>query len=273
MIVKAIDNVTLGAGGWSVSCDETGKITLVKNIIGSPSAVRTAFESHINATGAVLTVSDTASPLQGRFFASGGSIQHVDELSARATLNYSTQAGGTIAEDGLTADNTHFETADFQNIEKEIRSAPFWVNAFSSDSEYLAIAQERIAWKCVQNYLDATGDISEVESKLEEDLGASGLSEDQKNAVRKMISKRLAGIEAYYYPAPTLQVTDILSTMPTNFGANVGKVTEPQGFTKITIPSGYKWLKMSDTLTFDGGTYRREVSYVGANFWDKDLYS
>lgn len=265
----------LSEKAWTSSCDEQGKIVLTKNIVGAEDSVKNAYETHVQNAGNYVDLEQSeGAPLSGRFLVLGAQYQTQSPGIGSASLNFGTLPGGIVSsgENATDADNSHFETAEFQNMEQPIRLAKFWRDAMQISETGDYQERERNSWKAVQLFIDGAGTYDEIQREFDAFITASGVN-GQRQAINKMISKRLSGIESFYVPAPVLSVTDVLTSFPADFGADLTKVLTDLGmFTKISVPDGFEWLGMSDTITFDGTTFRRERSYTGAEFWDEDLY-
>lgn len=247
-------------GTWSLSCDENGKMTLSKRTVGPIDQLAALAQQLASNVGLQKQVD---APFSGLWVCAGGELTPDTNISWILTERFvrenSSGAGGG------ESSSPESEEGSFQNIEKPLTSAPFWKKADSSEGT----GSGGKAMKIVQAYIDAD-DPAEAEAKLDEWISASGAALN-KDVILKMAEKRMAGVSAYYYPAPTLSKTTRSKTAPTSFGAHCGKITTPS-LQHIPVPSGFQWLGGGDTLRWEGGVYTRTESWIGADTWDPDLY-
>lgn len=264
--VQEIQGQHEAEGAWTFRMDGNGKRTLVGRFVGSPKTISAAAISLVPGSGATVP-EEWPSPDGFVWTLSGVEATHESPVEAVLTLTFSLdRAEGGSGSGGGSADLADpVEVADFQNIEKPLTSAPFWT--FSSES-----AQKKAqAAKIAQLYIDAET-VDKAEELLKTECGKLGIDDAGMEVVRKFIEKRLAGIEAYYYPAPTLSITEESLDAPDGFGQHVAKIVASPGMNKIPVPDNFKWLGAGDRLTYSGGVFTRERSYIGANAWDRDLY-
>lgn len=269
-IIKEIDGVQEAEGAWTFRLAEDGKKTLVGRFSGAPETIaKMALSLSVGGGGSIPA---GWAPTDGNAWVLvSAEASHESPVEAILTLTYAyvPADGGSGSGGGGTVDENREETADFQNIEKPLTAAPFW----KSDSEGSDLSDPVTAtqaMKIAQLYIDAD-DISAAESELNKNIEAQRLV-PATSAIRAFIAKRLAGVEAFFYPAPTLSVSTQSAEPPSDFGADVAKIVTAPDFKKIPVPEGFDWLGAGDRLTFSGGVYTRERSYIGADKWDEDLY-
>lgn len=148
--------------------------------------------------------------------------------------------------------------ASTQAIERPLTSAAFWADTFADDAESAASAM-----KAVQAYVNAEPG-KELEAATE--AWSQAFDEKYRNPVMKMIEKKLAGVESYYYPACSFSKTTYSSEEPES--GVVGKISSaPEG-----APDGLEWLKNGDSKSWNGAYWTHEESWLGADKWDEDLY-
>lgn len=263
-IVQEIQGLREAEGAWTFRMDENGNKTLVGRFVGSPTTISEAAISLVPGSSAVVPAG-WPSPDGYAWVLSAAEATHESPIEAVLTLTFSIKRSGSDDENGDAVLGADTEVADFQNIEKPLTSAPFWT--FSSES-----AQKKAqAAKIAQLYIDAET-VDKAEELLKTECGKLGIDDAGMEVVRKFIEKRLAGVEAYYYPAPTLSRTEESTTAPNDFGQEVAKIVASPSMKNIPVPEGFEWLGAGDRLTYSGGVFTRERSYIGANAWDRDLY-
>ncbi|MBQ7331817.1 MAG: hypothetical protein IJW39_01045 [Opitutales bacterium] len=262
-IVQEIQGQREAEGAWTFRMDGNGKRTLVGRFVGSPKTISAAAISLVPGSGATVP-EEWPSPDGFVWTLSGVEATHESPVEAILTLTFSLdRAEGGSGSGGGSADLADpVEVADFQNIEKPLTSAPFW--KFNSENAH----KKGLAAKIAQLYIDAET-VEKAEEILTKECASYGIDTEP---IRKFIEKRLAGIEAYYYPAPTLSITEESLDAPDDFGQHVAKIVASPGMNKIPVPDNFKWLGAGDRLTYSGGVFTRERSYIGANAWDRDLY-
>lgn len=263
-IVREIQGQVEAEGAWTFRMDGDGNKTLVGRFVGSPKTISAAAISLVPGASVVVP-EDWPSPDGYVWVLSGAEATHESPIEAVLTLTFTLKTGEGDAGTGGAVLNEATEVADFQNIEKPLTSAPFWT--FSSES-----AQKKAqAAKIAQLYIDAET-VDKADALLETECGKLSIDEAGIEVIRKFIEKRLAGVEAYYYPAPTLSRTEESTTKPSDFGQDVAKIVTSPPLENIPVPEGFEWLGAGDRLAYSGGVYTRERSYIGANTWDRDLY-
>ena len=82
--------------------------------------------------------------------------------------------------------------------------------------------------------------------------------------------KWLRGQELYNEYAPVYRSTLTLPTPPPTGGCGI--IGDP-ATTATTVPPYYKWLKSADRLARRSRTYERIQEWLGAWWWDDDIYS
>lgn len=268
IIVKAPEKQD-AEDAWSYSRNEKGEETLTHRRIGT-------IEELAGDAQAVVSGSEASFDLWGGgWLVKTVSLTPDSALASILTVVYtrgSTDSTGTGSDDE-NADGS--EVADFQPIEKPVTTAPFWQNFGSEDTDKRAKMT-----KIVQMVIDAEDATVFSASESEEGLkkwllDALGyVEEDDIEAIKKMSEKRMSGVEAYYYPAPTLSRTEVSDAAPSDFGAGVAKIETPS-MKHVPVPDGFEWLGGGDRLTYDAAkkTFTRERSWIGADKWDRDFYS
>ncbi|MBP3303012.1 MAG: hypothetical protein J6L64_07785 [Opitutales bacterium] len=263
-IVQEIQGQREAEGAWTFRMDGNGNKTLVGRFIGSPKTISEAAISLVPGSSAVVPA-EWPSPEGYVWTLSGVEATHESPVEAILTLTFSLDRAGGSSGIGSAGLADPVEVADFQNIEKPLTSAPFW--SFNSEGAHKKAQAAKIA----QLYIDAET-VDKADELLEKECGKLNIDASGMEVIRKFIEKRLAGIEAYYYPAPTLSRTEESTTAPNDFGQEMAKIVASPKMENIPVPEGFKWLGAGDRLTYSGGVFTRERSYIGANAWDRDLY-
>lgn len=247
-------------GTWSLSCDETGKMTLSKRTVGSLEDLAGIAQQLAGRVGLEVQIS---APFTGLWVCAGGELAPDTNISWILTERYVRENSSGGGGGGDTTPES--EEGNFQNIEKPLTSAPFWKKVDSSEGT----GSGGTAMKIVQAYIDAE-DPAEAAAKIDEWIQQSGAAL-KKDVILKMAEKRLAGVSGYYYPAPTLSRTSRSTMPPTSFGADCGRITKPD-MRHIPVPEGFQWLGGGDVVRWEGGVYTRTQTWIGADSWDQDLY-
>lgn len=115
--------------------------------------------------------------------------------------------------------------------------------------------------------LDAVEEWRNKTSAADRATAFAALSANAKNLATKI----QRGQESYLVPAPIARKTSP-SWKPANPGAT-GKTGTPTGFGSA-LPSGYKWLKVTDraTRTGNSGRWERVEEWQAADDWDVQIY-
>lgn len=236
-----------------------GKVITTRRYQGQSSAVHDkaqeaankALETDGNNLGDIVGVSHTA---QGTYLAE----VCISTVTGIRTSSSSGSGGGD------EESKPGSETADMQTIEKPITDAPFWRDSFGGSESAAASAM-----KYVQLYIDAE-DMKKAEAVISE---AEKTYPGNIDAIHKMIQYRLAGVESYLCPAPTVSKSTTSKTAPSGVGAGVAKIEDP-GLKHLGIAGDFEWLGHGDRVTYDEQSkeFVREQSWLGAEVWDPGLY-
>lgn len=89
-------------------------------------------------------------------------------------------------------------------------------------------------------------------------------------AAKDFAVKYLRGNESYLVFCPIAKRTTC-NYITLTVGSNLGSFSSSVPFTGC--PAGYKWLKVGDTATFQGGLWTRVEEWQGFETLDSDLYS
>jgi hypothetical protein len=264
-IIQAIDGIREAEFTWTFRMGEDGKKTLTGRFVGSPETISKMALS-LNFAGGFQPPKDWPAP-EGKTWAltqAEASRENMIEAQLAVTFVLVDYGSGGSGPEGSVDENRE-ETADVQNIEKPLTAAPFWT--FNSEAD----VKKGQAAKIAQLYIDAES-VDEAEKMLAETAAKKSIDADGVAAIRKFIEKRLAGVEGFYYPAPTLSVKTESATAPDDFGVEVAKIVSKPDISKIPVPNGFEWLGGGDRLRYSGGVFIRERTYIGADSWDRDLY-
>lgn len=87
---------------------------------------------------------------------------------------------------------------------------------------------------------------------------------------RDFAAKYLRGNESYMVFCPVAKKTTS-NWIALTVGSNLGSYSASIPFTGC--PSGYKWLKVGDTATYQGGLWNRVEEWQGFETLDSDIYS
>jgi hypothetical protein len=189
----------------------------------------------------LLTVLKTKLPLIGSVYTDGFPVMDAyieprgDGGSGEMTILTENRFGGAIIE------------VDWQQIQKPLESHPRYRSGGAAplnSTDQIQIAQ----WRATGTPLFAS------------------LSSHAKDFATKI----LAGETAYLVAAPIArQITNyyILLTV----GANLGTFSTVTPFGGC--PGGYMWLKVTDRGRKDSAYWERTEEWLGADYWDTDLYS
>ena len=120
--------------------------------------------------------------------------------------------------------------------------------------------------KAVQAYIDAN----------DHDKGVAAakkiLGYEPTDGTMKMAEKRMAGIEAYLVPAPTVSKSITTTKKPSNVGTNIAKIVSAPEVSHVPIPTKLQWLGGGERVTWNGTSFTHEQTWIGASEWDTDLY-
>lgn len=247
---------------WSFSKSPDGTIKLTRRTRGK--ATELAADASAIAPGSIVEVSsDDTMPFSGTFVVESVSLEWDGPGWATLTRVYSSKNNGGSFTLGGSEDKAEVtEVLDVQTLEKPIATAPFWRDAFPETCEGSG-ADSLEAMKRVQLYIDAPTlkEAEEVKKTFK-----------KTDAEMTMAKKRMQGIEAYYVPAPVLSRTETTTKVPTGVGSEVAKIVTRPDVDKVPVPSGMKWLGGGERITWNGTVYTYERTWIGADYWDEDLY-
>lgn len=262
MIVIKTPDTQDAEDAWSYASDKNGESLSHKRIGTQEALAPIATATKLGAATSVPSHWGTGWKVQSVSLAWSSAIAYV--LTVTYTRDETSDDGDSDGDDGgtatLPAESTSSST---QAMEMPITAASFWREAFLDNPTDAANAM-----KAVQAYINA--EPGKEEQALEE-AWEDASSEKNSYAIRKMIEKKLAGVEAFYYPAPMFTRTSYSYERPSPSGVGA------QGSPGDGAPTGYKWLKTGDIITSstdsNGKTYyAREETWLGATEWDDDLY-
>lgn len=248
---------------WTYTKSADGTIKITRRTRGKASALATEASSW--SPGAIIELSaDETMPFSGLFVQSDISLTWDGPGWATLERVYSSiNNGGSFVHGGDSVSEVN-EVLDVQTLEKPLTSAPFWREAYKPENEGTGTVYDGLeALKRVQLYIDAPT-IQEAE-KIKATFKAKAIE-------AKMAKKRMQGTEAFYVPAPVLTRTETTSKRPSNVGAEVAKIVERPNIDHVPVPAGFQWLGGGERVTWNGTAFTREQTWIGADYWDRDLY-
>lgn len=167
------------------------------------------------------------------------------------------------------------EEIDFGTLEKPVESHPYyslitpsiWSAFMKWESEPNPVLKGALKYTYTVTYPDydpATGAALGEPYNQEYVAQLTGI-------IAELAAKKLRGTTSYVVAAPTLRRTTFSNSKPTPSG--IGKRAPAAPFTNA--PAGYVWLKMVDRVTYrsNANRWERVEEWVGADFWDVDLYA
>ncbi len=258
---KAKEGANYAEEPFSFNKTQDGSVILKKNYVGDINSMMAIFDSV--SGGEIATVQgDSVCPISGSFIVQGASLSYVSAGIVRCEVSFTTGSGGSSSSDEKMQIR---EEVSFERIEQPITEASFWRAAnFSRDDE-------RKALKAIEAYLAAATDADGLVAAREA-VGEGFEWILETDAWVKMLKKRQLGISAFWIPVANARKEEQLTRMPNDFGEDVGKRGATPDMSKVSVPSGNDWLGGGDTITWDGSSFSRSRYWVGAEYWDSDLY-
>ena len=129
------------------------------------------------------------------------------------------------------------------------------------------------------NELD-DGDLSDIVAWQNQDNAAqmklfkfptgSGATDTLSDNAQVYAKKWLRGQEFYNEYAPVYRKTLVLTAAPSTGGCGI---IEAPATSETTVPPYYQWLKNADRAIKRSRTYERVQEWLGAWWWDPDIYS